>query len=251
MLQRNFFRVVGFATIALPMIAFSQGATQTSSEPVDVFTPVVARLLGSSPSAMAGTDGLYHGVYELELSSTKPAPATLQRIDVLDADAPSHVVASYSGNALLGSLRTLQPTPAADAIIPAIQSRLFYIELAFSNAAAVPHALAHHLVLLGGANLMDGPSALGSQGVPYMIGDFALAGQVDIKAMAAAPTLVGDWGKHRLATPIVQNDRFPLDLNIVNFVGQWPRIAVSGAPCSLFRARGNVLRVTADGRQLA
>ena len=63
-------------------------------------------------------------------------------------------------------------------------------------------------------------SALGSQGVPYVIGDSALAGQIDVKAMASAPTLLGDWGKHRLATPIVQNDRFPLDLNIGDVAGQ-------------------------------
>ena len=69
-------------------------------------------------------------------------------------------------------------------------------------------------------HLMDGPSALGSQGVPYVIGDSALAGQIDVRAMAAPPTLVGDWGKHRLATPIVQNNRFPLDLNIVDVAGQ-------------------------------
>lgn len=69
-------------------------------------------------------------------------------------------------------------------------------------------------------HLMDGPSAHGSPGVSCVIGDSALAGQSNVKAMAAAPTLVGDWGKHRLATPIVQDDRFPLDLNIVDFAGQ-------------------------------
>ncbi len=117
----------------------------------DAFTPVVVSRMGPAPSAFPGTDGLYHLVYELELTNTKHAPATLKRIDVLDANHPGRVLASYEGKTLLDSLRTLQPGPAESAVIPFDESRLFYIELAF-KPGRVPSAVTHRLSLLGAAS---------------------------------------------------------------------------------------------------
>lgn len=62
---------------------------------------------------------------------------------------------------------------------------------------------------------MDGPSAIASDGLPYVIDRFDLAGQVDV-AFDKSHVLTGDWGK-RLAKPIAEKDRFPLNLNIVDF----------------------------------
>jgi hypothetical protein len=139
------------ALFADPTTMAASPSADATRQP-DAFTPVVVTPIGTRHVAVPGTDGRYHVVYELELTNTKPATATIKQIDVLDATAPSHVIASYSGKNLLGSLRTLQPVPADDAVIPANASRLFYVELAFRDAAAIPHALVHRLKLLGAAN---------------------------------------------------------------------------------------------------
>ncbi|MGH8233936.1 MAG: M23 family metallopeptidase [Rhodanobacteraceae bacterium] len=393
------------AFFAAPMPAWANSSpthNNTTVEP-DAFTPVVVTPIGTRHVAVPGTDSRYHVVYELELTNTKLAAATIKQIGVVDAAAPSHVVASYAGKDLLGSLRTLQPAPANNTVIPANASRLFYVELAFRDAAAIPHALMHRVTLLGAANpgphtpatpldytvarvevsraplpviepplrgngwvavngccnsgivhrgslqsingslynsqrfaidwmrlnkdgelvhgdpgvatnytdygakvyavadatvvetlddlddqvpgtlpdpttitihtvdgnhvilaighglyafyahlkkgsitvhdgehikagtvigelgntgntsgphlhfhIMNGPSAMGSQGVPYVIDGFTLAGQVDVQRFDKSDVLTGSWGK-RLAKPMVESDRFPLNLNIVDF----------------------------------
>jgi hypothetical protein len=64
---------------------------------------------------------------------------------------------------------------------------------------------------------MTGPSVLGSDGVPYVIESFNLAGQIDIAAFEAAPDLTGNWGKGRLSKPERREREFPLNLNIIDF----------------------------------
>lgn len=66
-------------------------------------------------------------------------------------------------------------------------------------------------------HLMDGPSVLGSHGIPYEIDAFELAGQIPVADFEAATTIEGDWRKGLLRTPSKRHDQFPLDLNIVNF----------------------------------
>ena len=122
----------------------------------DAFTPVVVSRIGPTPSAFPGTDGLYHLVYELELTNTKPAPATLKKIEVIDASHPARVLATYTGKALLDSLRTLQPLPAESPVIPLNSSRLLFVELAF-KPGEVPRAVTQRLSILGAAN--PAPSA--------------------------------------------------------------------------------------------
>src|SRR5690606_10361884 len=48
----------------------------------DEFTPVTAAPVGGHPGAVPGTDGRFHLVYELALTNTKAAPATLGAVTV-------------------------------------------------------------------------------------------------------------------------------------------------------------------------
>jgi murein DD-endopeptidase MepM/ murein hydrolase activator NlpD len=66
-------------------------------------------------------------------------------------------------------------------------------------------------------HIMTGPSVLGSNGVPYVIDTFNLAGQLDIAAFDAAPDLTGNWGKGLLSNPERREREFPLHLNIIDF----------------------------------
>src|SRR5262249_21763987 len=75
-------------------------------------------------------------------------------------------------------------------------------------------------------HLMDGPSVLGSSGVPYLIDSFGFAGQVSAEKFATARTLAGDWRQGPTKTVNQRKDQFPLDLNIVDFPQQ--KAAVQG-----------------------
>jgi hypothetical protein len=66
-------------------------------------------------------------------------------------------------------------------------------------------------------HVMDGPSVLGSSGLPYVIDSFVYAGQVPAAEFAQAPGVEGDWSKGLLRTPSLRRGQFPLDLAVVTF----------------------------------
>jgi len=66
-------------------------------------------------------------------------------------------------------------------------------------------------------HIMNRPSPLGADGIPYLIDAFDFSGQIDIAAFDAAPGIAGDWGKGRIAKPEPRQREFPLNLNIVSF----------------------------------
>ncbi len=65
--------------------------------------------------------------------------------------------------------------------------------------------------------LMESPSPLGSNGIPYLLDAFAVAGQVSAAGFAAATGVEGNWRKGLLPRPDPRHNQFPLDLNIVDF----------------------------------
>ncbi len=117
----------------------------------DQFTPVVASPLTSSTRAFLGTDGKYHLVYELVVTNSRPTPATLKTIEVLDAGKPSAVIASYDGEHLLSRLHMMSNAPAGKPEIEFNGTRLFLIDVAFDTRAQVPTRLLHRFTLLGSA----------------------------------------------------------------------------------------------------
>ena len=81
---------------------------------VDVLTPVVAMPLVPTTYAVQGTDEKQHFVYELVITNTGTAAATIQKIEVVGADAPATVLASFEGDGLLKRLRTAGRGPAVE-----------------------------------------------------------------------------------------------------------------------------------------
>jgi hypothetical protein len=67
-------------------------------------------------------------------------------------------------------------------------------------------------------HVMNRPSPMAADGIPYVIDAFDFSGQIDIAAFEAAPALAGDWGQGRIAKPEPRQRQFPLNLNIINFV---------------------------------
>ena len=66
-------------------------------------------------------------------------------------------------------------------------------------------------------HIMNRPSPMAADGIPYLIDAFDFSGQIDIAAFDAAPELAGDWGKGRMTKPEPRKREFPLNLNIINF----------------------------------
>ena len=84
-------------------------------------------------------------------------------------------------------------------------------KLGNTGNSSVPHMHFH---------LMNGPSALGSDGLPYEIDAFEYAGQVDLTEYREADDyLSGTFPSGRLATPEPRTDELPLLLAVVNFPG--------------------------------
>jgi hypothetical protein len=110
----------------------------------DQFTPVLVSPLTSSAQPFLATDGKYHVDYELVVTNAKPTTATLKKIEVLDADKPSAVIASYQGDTLLSRLRTMGGAPANNLQIEFNGTRMFLIDLIFDTRAQVPNRLQHH-----------------------------------------------------------------------------------------------------------
>src|SRR5438094_6077887 len=139
-LPMNIFGLMRFAIFFFATIAAAEAGASG-----DVFTPVIASTLSPETHAVRGTDNVYHIVYELQLTNTRPLPAIIRSIDVLGAPNASKLITSFSGSDIVKRMRTLAPAPATDAKIGPNEVRLFYIELAFKEAADIPHALEHRL----------------------------------------------------------------------------------------------------------
>jgi murein DD-endopeptidase MepM/ murein hydrolase activator NlpD len=78
-------------------------------------------------------------------------------------------------------------------------------KLGNSGNTSAPHLHFH---------IMAGASAIGSNGLPYVIDGFALAGQIPADAFTG---LEGTWTQFLFSSPHTVQRQFPLDLAIVDF----------------------------------
>lgn len=216
----------------------SAAGVLTRADVPDAFTPVTVRPLSASTFPFPGSDGKYHIVYDLELTNASRVPATLDRLDVVDAANPATVVVSYAGTALVqdncpygdcNRLRRLPSDPATDTAIPAQESRALLVDFAVDAPDKAPKVVLHHLYGKGAVN----PGSTEPVAVDY------LAAPLDIAA-----------GTPRVIGPPVKGDRwvalngcclpgFPHRTSLSTFNGQlingqrfaidWKRVNEDGA----------------------
>jgi hypothetical protein len=93
------------------------------------------------------------------------------------------------------------PVPGSDGLIHV------QYELQIVNGSSGPHLHFH---------VMNGPSVLGSEGLPYVFTTFQTAGMIDKARFDATMDFVGDWSAGR-AAPVTHTDKFPMDKQILNF----------------------------------
>lgn len=185
------------ASLALIATGCSTESARTTAEPPvgsvagvtvpDAFTALTLTTIGNSPLPFRGTDGKYHVAYDLQLTNATHAPATLEKVDVVDAYDPRKVVVSFSGTALVdpncsfGDCNRLRDLPAGyvdSPEIPPQETRVLFIDFAFDSLEDAPKALLHHLYGTGAASPAFGtsgpidylttPLAFSSQTVPVI-----------------------------------------------------------------------------------
>jgi Peptidase family M23 len=146
----------------------------------DQFTPVIVSPLTGSTRPFPGTDGKYHVVYELVVTNTKPTPATLKKVEVLNARSQgvqsTAVIVSYEGAALLSRLRTLANTPANSPEIEFGGTRLFLIDLTFDAQAQIPGRLLHLFELTGASG--PAPTPMTPVALSYTVAPLDLHSQL-------------------------------------------------------------------------
>jgi hypothetical protein len=127
--------------------------------------PVAART-----AAVRGDDRRFHVVYELLLTNAKRVPATIERIEVLDADNRARVLRTLAGADLAATTMHLSGRPAADRVLGQDQSHIVFIELSFDRGSDVPARLVHRLTGTGAA----GPAATEPSPISYLAAVYPL-----------------------------------------------------------------------------
>jgi hypothetical protein len=114
----------------------------------DALTPVIASPLRPTTFAVQGTDNKLHLVYELVITNTGSAPATIEKIDVMSGDGSEKVVASFDGDALRARLRATGRGVEAVSPIEPSGSRLFLVDFTMDRDSHPPATLLHRFHLL-------------------------------------------------------------------------------------------------------
>lgn len=152
------------ASLALLVSGCTEGGAPATTAPTeepaagaavpDAFTAITVIPIGNAPLPFRGTDGKYHVAYDLQLTNATREPASLTRIDVVDAAHPITVVASFSGTELVdtnctyGNCNRLRDLPAGyvdSQDIPPQESRVLFIDFVVDSLDRVPNELVHHV----------------------------------------------------------------------------------------------------------
>lgn len=162
----------------------------------DAFTAMTVNTIGNPPLPFLGTDGKYHVVYDLQVTNATNVPATLDRIDVVDAFAPKTRIAEFAGTALVdpdcvaGDCNRLRSLPAGyvdSTTIPPQESRIVFIDFALESLDDAPAALLHHVYGTGAASPAFGEAVP----IDYLTTPLALSEQT--VPIIAAPVKGDNW----------------------------------------------------------
>lgn len=161
-------RWIGHA-IAVALLLCATGARAQTPQ-ADAFTPVVIGPLATTTGPFRTDDGLFYLVYELWLTNAKAVPATIERIEVLDAANPARVLHTLSGPELVRRIALLNTRPAESAVLAPNQSRMIFVEVTFPDERAIPAALAHRVVGTGATS----PAAQAPLPMSYVVGPWPI-----------------------------------------------------------------------------
>lgn len=120
-------------TTSPPVVTSTAVASATPpSAAGEQFTPVVMSVM-SMPRWFAGTDGLTHLVYELELTNGFPVPVTVTTVGVRDT-AGGEALQALSGDALKASMSPLAGQAKQATELAASESRMVWMDVTLKPA---------------------------------------------------------------------------------------------------------------------
>ena len=120
----------------------------------DAFTALTLTPVNSGTFPFLGTDGKYHVAYDLQLTNASKVPGSLEKIEVVDGNDPTKIVASFTGTQLVSDnndngdanrLRTLPAGMATTADIAPQESRALFIDFTADSLDDIPKVVLHHL----------------------------------------------------------------------------------------------------------
>ena len=142
-------------------------ATTASCSAEDQWTPVIASSLRPVLYAVEGTDAKRHFVYELVITNTGNAVATIQKIDVVSAEDLGKVLATFQGEGLLSRLRPMGRGAKATARIQFSERRLLLVGFVMDKGVRPPGILLHRFQVMAGGTPGSAPGA--TQPYTYLI----------------------------------------------------------------------------------
>ena len=145
----------------------------------DAYTSVLVQVTNPPTFPFPGSDGRFHVAYNLVLQNASSVPATIRRLEVVDAMDTTRVVASFAGKQLVdpscgfGDCNRLRALPSAlvtSTVIPPQQARVLFVDFAFATLEAAPKYVLHHLFIVGAPSPVPGkPVPLDYTVTPYSI----------------------------------------------------------------------------------
>ena len=177
-----FLAATGCTTGNSPTPSESTGATGLAGVTVpDSYSPVVIRPLSDPTFPFRGTDGKYHVAYDLELQNASGIPATVEKVEVVEANDPEKVIVSYSGKQLIDPkcdygdcdrLRSLVGArPTENAVIASEAGRILFVDFAFDTLDEAPEAVLHRFFGVAAS----GPAAQKPSKVEYLVTPFDIS----------------------------------------------------------------------------
>jgi hypothetical protein len=146
----------------------------------DNYTAIVVQSLSDPTFPFLGTDGKYHVAYDLELTNAGPAPATIDKLEVVNAANPKRVIASFSGTQLIdptciygdcNRLRRIPSAPADSNEIPSQESRVLMVDFTLDSLDRAPKVVFQHLIGTGSIN----PGATTPSPIDYLVAPFDIS----------------------------------------------------------------------------
>lgn len=220
-------------TPSVAPVEVSRGAPPLADE----FTAVIGRTVGPEMAPVYASDGHWHLVYELLLTNAKQVPATIDSIEVLDANDTGRVLKLITAKEVaaetvqLSGRSRLEPdssTLEGDLVLDPNESTVLFIEIEFDERTDVPDAIVHRLRGMAASN----PGSAEPAPVEYLMVSMPITERV---AASINPPLRGDdWvvvngcclaeGAHRGSIQTVSGELW----NAQRFAIDWMKIGENG-----------------------